>query len=143
MDNVIVRKLDTVSRCLDRVLENTPPSLEILLEDYTRQDVIVLNLERAVQACVDVGVHIFSDRNEPVPDSMGEVFLRLAQIGILDETTARALKGAVGFRNVAIHAYEEIDYAIVFSICTKHLDDFRAFARQILSALDRSQQKSE
>ena len=143
MDDVIVRKLDTVSRCLNRVRENTPPSQEVLLEDYTRQDVIVLNLERAVQACVDVGLHMFSDRNEPVPDSMGEVFLRLAQIGIIEETTARALKGAVGFRNVAVHAYQEIDYAIVFSICTRHLDDFRAFARQIMLALDRSLQKSE
>ena len=143
MDDVIVRKLDTVSRCLNRVRENTPPSQEVLLEDYTRQDVIVLNLERAVQACVDVGLHIFSGRNEPVPDSMGDVFLRLARLGIIDETTAQALKGAVGFRNVAVHAYQEIDYAIVYSICTKHLNDFRAFARQILSALDRSQQKSE
>jgi len=49
--------------------------------------------------------------------------------------TVDALKGAVGFRNVAVHAYDEIDYAIVFSICTKHLDDFRAFARQIMAAL--------
>jgi len=135
MDDVIVRKLDTVSRCLARVMEYTPPSLEILLEDYTRQDVIVLNLERAVQACVDVGLHIFSGRNEPVPDSMSEVFVQLARAGVLDEATARALKGAVGFRNVAVHAYQEIDYAILFSICTKHLDDFRAFARQIMAAL--------
>ena len=135
MDDVIVRKLDTVGRCLNRVRENTPPSQEVLLEDYTRQDVIVLNLERAVQACVDVGLHIFSGRNEPVPDSMGDVFLRLARLGIIDETTAQALKGAVGFRNVAVHAYQEIDYAIVYSICTKHLDDFRAFARQIMTAL--------
>ena len=143
MDDVIVRKLDTVSRCLIRVLENTPPSLEVLLEDYTRQDVIVLNLERAVQACVDVGLHIFSGRNEPVPDSMGDVFLRLARLGIIDEKTAQALKGTVGFRNVAVHAYQEIDYAIVYSICTKHLNDFRAFARQIMVALDSSQRESE
>ena len=137
MDDVIVRKLDTVSRCLNRVRENTPPSQEVLLEDYTRQDVIVLNLERAVQACVDVGLHIFSGRNEPVPDSMGDVFLRLARLGIIDETTAQALKGAVGFRNVAVHAYQEIDYAIVYSICTKHLDDFRSFIRQVLDAMEK------
>lgn len=138
MDNVIVRKLDTVSRCLTRVQENTPPSLAILLEDYTRQDVIVLNLERAVQACVDVGLHIFSVRNEPIPDSMGEVFVQLARLRVIDEATARALNGAVGFRNIAVHAYQDLDYAVVFSICTKHLDDFRAFARQIMSVLEKT-----
>jgi uncharacterized protein YutE (UPF0331/DUF86 family) len=136
MDDVVIRKLDTVNRCLARVIEYTPLSLEILLEDYTRQDVIVLNLERAVQACVDIGLHIFSGRNEQVPDSMGAVFVQLARLGVIDEVTAHALKGAVGFRNVSVHAYQEIDYAIVFSICTKHLDDFRAFARQIMAALE-------
>ena len=137
MDEVIIRKLDTVSRCLSRVIEHTPASLEILLEDYTRQDVIVLNLERAVQACVDIGLHFFSKRSEPVPDSMGEVFVQLGRIGIIDETTAVALKGAVGFRNVAVHAYTDIDYAVLFSICTRHLDDFRSFTRQILAAIEK------
>lgn len=135
MDDVVVRKLDTVNRCLARVTENTPPLLEILLEDYTRQDVIVLNLERAVQACVDIGLHIFSLRNEHVPDSMAQTFEGLHRMKIIDAQTAKSLKGAVGFRNVAVHAYQEIDYAVVFSICTRHLDDFRAFARQVLATL--------
>jgi len=138
MDDVVIRKLDTVSRCLSRVNEYTPASLEILLEDYTRQDVIVLNLERAVQACVDIGLHIFSRRSEPVPDSMGEVFVHLARIGIIDDATACALRGAVGFRNVAVHAYTEVDYAVLFSICTRHLDDFRSFARQILAEMEKA-----
>jgi uncharacterized protein YutE (UPF0331/DUF86 family) len=137
MDDVVIRKLDTVSRCLSRVIEHTPTSLEILLEDYTRQDVIVLNLERAVQACVDIGLHIFSKRSEPIPDSMGEVFVHLGRIGIIDKATAVSLKGAVGFRNVAVHAYTEIDYAVLFSICTRHLDDFRSFARQVLDAMEK------
>lgn len=135
MDDVIVRKLDTVNRCLARVMENTPASLEILLDDYNLQDVIVLNLERAVQACVDIGLHIFSLRNEQVPDSMAKTFDGLHRMKIIDAQTAKSLKGAVGFRNIAVHAYEEIDYAIVFSICTRHLDDFRSFARQVLSTV--------
>lgn len=137
MDDVVIRKLDTVARCLSRVAEYTPATLEILLEDYTRQDVIVLNLERAVQACVDIGLHIFSKRSEPVPDSMGDVFVHLARIGIIDAATASALKGAVGFTNVAVHAYTDINYAMLFSICTSHLDDFRSFTRQVLAAMEK------
>lgn len=135
MDDVVVRKLDTVSRCLVHVAENTPPSLEHLLDDYRIQDVIVLNLERAIQACVDIGLHIFSLRNERVPDSMSKTFDGLQRMKIIDANTAKSLKAAVGFRNIAVHAYQEIDYAIVYSICTKRLDDFRDFARQIMAAL--------
>jgi uncharacterized protein YutE (UPF0331/DUF86 family) len=36
-----------------------------------------------------------------------------------------------------VHAYTEIDYADLFSICTRHLDDFRSFARQILDAMEK------
>jgi uncharacterized protein YutE (UPF0331/DUF86 family) len=64
------------------------------------------------------------------------MFVQLARLGVIDEVTAHALRGAVGFRNVAVHAYQEIDYAVLFSICTKHLDDFRSFARQIMAALE-------
>lgn len=38
-------------------------------------------------------------------------------------------------RNTAVHAYQEIDWEIVFRIATDHLDDFRAFSRQILAAM--------
>jgi uncharacterized protein YutE (UPF0331/DUF86 family) len=41
------------------------------------------------------------------------------------------LKGAVGFRNIAVHNYRTIDWQIVFSIIHEHLDDFRQYAKAI------------
>jgi len=38
---------------------------------------------------------------------------------------------AVGFRNLAVHAYAALDWAITHRIATEHLDDFRAFAREV------------
>jgi uncharacterized protein YutE (UPF0331/DUF86 family) len=45
---------------------------------------------------------------------------------------------SVGFRNTAVHAYQEIDWNIVYCIITEHLDDFRDFAQQILTLTDAS-----
>jgi uncharacterized protein YutE (UPF0331/DUF86 family) len=42
------------------------------------------------------------------------------------------LKKAVGFRNIVVHNYQEIDWEIVFNICHHKLDDFRAFAQAIV-----------
>ena len=42
---------------------------------------------------------------------------------------AARLKKAVGFRNIAMHNYEAIDWFIVHSIVTHHLKDFVDFAR--------------
>ena len=45
------------------------------------------------------------------------------------------MKKAVGFRNIAVHNYQEIDWEIVFNICHHKLDDFRTFAQVIVPLL--------
>ena len=67
---------------------------------------------------------------------MAEAFDHLHDMDILDQELAQRLKGAVGFRNVAIHNYRSIDWQIVFAIIHEHLDDFRQFAASIVTALD-------
>ena len=133
--DVVLNKLESLRRCITRVQEKTPPSLDLLKENYDLQDIIVLNLERAVQTCVDIGLHLASDREMPVPDSMAETFKNLNRAGILDDRTAERMTKAVGFRNTAVHAYQEMDWEIVYRIITEHLDDFRAFSRQIMQAI--------
>ncbi len=54
MDQVILdQKLESVRRCIKRVEEKTPPHVSQLIEDQDIQDILVLNLTRAVQLCVD------------------------------------------------------------------------------------------
>ena len=55
------------------------------------------------------------------PDTMGQTFDILAQTGLLDATLASNLKKAVGFRNIAVHNYEAINWHIVHSIVTNVL----------------------
>jgi uncharacterized protein YutE (UPF0331/DUF86 family) len=42
-----------------------------------------------------------------------------------------AIRGSVGFRNLAVHQYEKIDWTIVPSICYKNVDDLKEFGRVI------------
>lgn len=66
---------------------------------------------------------------------MGQTFDRLADAGYIEAALAGRLKKAVGFRNIAVHNYEAIDWAIVHAICSRHLDDFTAFARSVAKGL--------
>ncbi|WP_026352917.1 type VII toxin-antitoxin system HepT family RNase toxin [Solimonas variicoloris] len=140
MDRLILeRKLDSLRRCLGRVRDRCPEDVAALTADVDAQDVLVLNLSRAVQICVDLAAHLLSSLDLPPPDTMGQAFERLRQAGLLDEDLALRLRKAVGFRNVAVHAYDAIDWAIVFSIATRHLGDFERFARVVVTcALDRA-----
>ena len=135
--DVLLNKLESLRRCVMRVQDKTPPSCDLLRENCDLQDIIVLNLERAVQISVDIGLHLISDLEVPTPDTMAGTFKSLNQAGLLDGLTAERMTKAVGFRNTAVHAYQDMDWEIVFRIITEHLDDFRDFSRQIMKAVDR------
>jgi len=134
--DVLMNKLESLRRCVQRVQDKAPVSSDLLKGDYDLQDIIVLNLERAVQTCVDIGLHIISDLEIPVPDTMSETFRSLNKAGYLDDLATERMTKAVGFRNTAVHAYQEMDWEIVFRIITEHLDDFRDFSRQIMRAIE-------
>ena len=76
MDKLIVeRKLDSLMRCLERIRSKTPEDVNELLHDLDLQDVLVLNLSRAVQICVDIAVHILSELKQPPPETMGKALI--------------------------------------------------------------------
>ena len=128
---ILAQKLESLRRCIQRVEEKTPSNVDQLIQDPDIQDILVLNLTRAVQLCVDIGSHVISESDEPAPSTMGDVFSTLERLDIIASTTCQALKKAVGFRNVAVHNYDVINWEIVFAICRKALVDFRQFAKEI------------
>jgi len=134
--DIVLNKLESLRRCLTRVHDKTPASSDLLIDDYDSQDIITLNLGRAVQLCVDIGLHIVSDLEVAVPDTMAQTFVVLEKANCLDSAVAERMIKAVGFRNTLVHAYQEIDWNIVYRIITKHLDDFRDFSRQVLAFID-------
>ena len=134
---VIEQKLESLRRCLQRVADKCPPDPETLGRDPDLQDIIVLNLSRAVQLCVDIGAHLIAGMEVPPPDTMGQTFDALAQAGVIHENLAMQLKKAVGFRNIAVHNYREIDWTIVHTIAGHHLGDFTEFAKTIATRLAR------
>lgn len=128
---IIAQKLESLRKCLIRIETKCPANVEVLIADLDIQDIITLNLSRAVQICVDIGAHMIAGMEIPPPDTMGQTFDILAQQGILDNLIAANLKKAVGFRNIAIHNYDKINWDIVHNIALYHLSDFDQFARVI------------
>jgi len=132
---VIEQKLESLRRCLRRVQEKCPDNALDLGRDADAQDIIALNLTRAVQLCVDIGAHLISSREVPAPDTMGATFDAIALAALIPDELAQRLKKAVGFRNIAVHNYEAINWDIVFAICKDHLADFRDFAAAVSALL--------
>lgn len=133
MDEILVtKKLESLARCIDRIEKKKPENLEILRNDLDAQDIIVVNLERAIQLCVDIAFVILAECGDAVPSTMAESFELLTKTPGLSAQTAQRMRNAVGFRNIAVHAYRQLEWAVVWSILNERLDDFRDFAREIL-----------
>ncbi len=133
---VIEQKLESLRRCLQRLEDKCPPAPEILAGDVDLQDIVALNLSRAVQISVDIGAHLIAGMNVPPPGTMGQTFDLLVQEGLLSNEIAANLKKAVGFRNIAVHNYERINWLIVHSTVKYHLGDFVQFAKMVTKKLD-------
>ena len=133
---VVEQKLESLRCCLQRIEDKCPAEADTLMTDYDLQDIVSLNLSRAVQLCVDIGAHLISGLDQAPPDTMGQTFDRLVQAGLLTESIAINLKKAVGFRNIAEHNYDAINWQIVYSIVKNHLVDFSTFERIVAMKLD-------
>jgi uncharacterized protein YutE (UPF0331/DUF86 family) len=133
---IVHEKVESLRRCLERIRHKRPDSAHALAHDLDAQDIVSLNLSRAVQLCVDIASHVLAGTDQPPPETMGQSFDRLADAGLIEESLAGRMKAAVGFRNIATHSYREIDWGIVHAIATEHLNDFEDFARALLRRTD-------
>ena len=68
---------------------------------------------------------------------MGQTFDFLAQQGVLGSELASGLKKSVGFRNIAVHNYDSINWLIVHSIVKNHLSEFSEFAKAVVKWLEK------
>lgn len=134
---VVEQKLESLRRCLLRIEAKCPADAATLAADIDLQDIVSLNLSRAVQISVDIGAHLIAGMEVSPPDTMGQTFDLLAQEGVLSNELASSLKKAVGFRNIAVHSYESINWAIVHSIVKYHLADFSEFAKIVATRLEK------
>jgi uncharacterized protein YutE (UPF0331/DUF86 family) len=128
-DNVVLNKTAAIERCIRRVLEEYRGFEEEFATNYTKQDSIILNLERLCQAAIDLAAHLVRVKKLGIPQDNRELFQLLEQNGLISEKLSRNLQSMVGFRNLAIHDYQELNLEIIQSIINNHLADFQAFSK--------------
>jgi len=128
-DDVIVNKAAIIERCVARVREVYAGNPTYLVEDITKQDSIVLNLQRACEASIDMAMYVVRTRKLGIPQDSREAFVLLESAGLLERALALRLKLMVGFRNVVVHDYAALNLEVVQSIVTQHLDEFLEFSR--------------
>ncbi len=123
-DDVLLNKGSVIERCLRRIREEFTACPD--LDDFTHLDALTLNIERACQAAIDMAMHLAAKRHLGIPQSSAEAFNLLTRAGLIDAKLALALRAMTGFRNIAIHQYEDLNLDIVKHIAQSCHRDFVA-----------------
>jgi len=128
--DVVLNKVATIQKCLKRIEEEYGEDFE---SNYTKQDSVILNLERASQATIDIATHIIRDKKLGLPNTSRELFVILDDSDMLSKEISIRMQAMVGFRNIAVHDYQNLNIEIVKSIVQNHLDDFEAYCEEVFT----------
>ena len=128
MDDIVVNKAAMIERCVRRIGEEYGGDDANLTGNLTKQDSIILNLQRACEAAIDLAMHLVRVHRLGVPQDSREGFDLLRDAGFIEAELADRLRAMVGFRNLAVHDYRALDLVIVRSIISNRLADFLGFS---------------
>lgn len=134
-DDVVLNKAATIERCLARVREEYDGHGQELTTDQRRQDALVLNLLRACETAIDLAMHAVRIRTLGAPQSSRDAFAMLVAAGILERALGDTLQRMVGFRNIAVHRYQDLDVDVLHAIVRRQLSDLEAFATAMVRTL--------
>lgn len=129
--DVVLAKIAAIDHCLGRIADVRGPRSATLLP-LEAEEIIELNLQRAVQAAIDLAAHIVSTEGYGLPESVAGTFALLEQHAVIDSGLADQLRRMVGFRNIAVHEYDTLDPAIVTRIVEERLGEDGAFCALVV-----------
>jgi len=129
---VVLRKISQIRQRLTRLKDKKDISVARLRSDPDTQDIVLHNLQLAIQGCVDIGSHIIADEGWGIAGSFSEIFYILQEKKVLGPVLTDKIIAMVGFRNLLVHEYETIRFDLVYDILQTHLSDIEEFLLAII-----------
>jgi uncharacterized protein YutE (UPF0331/DUF86 family) len=126
---VLAHKIAAVRDAVERIRAVLPAEPRVFAADRTAREVVVLNLFVALQECLDLASHWLADAGWDVPASFRDVYVELAERGVIDEDLAGRMASATGLRNLIAHRYAALDWLRVHEIASGDLADLLAFCQ--------------
>jgi len=130
IDDVLIGKSRSIAKCIKRIEEEYAgdPSN---LENITILDAITLNLQRACESSIDLAMSMVKRLGLGIPDRSRDSFDMLKGAGVIDPGLCENMKRMVGFRNIAVHQYQDLSTAVIENIIARNMRDFTEFVEAV------------
>ena len=125
--NSYCRKLELIDDCVRRLFEilQENPTLETYRNSWKDKDSAERNLQKTIEALIDIGKMLVSEKQLREPANNREVFLILEENNLFPSEFMALIDRMIGMRNIIVHSYDRIDDAVVYAVLRTNLDDIR------------------
>jgi uncharacterized protein YutE (UPF0331/DUF86 family) len=131
----LVAVLSRVTARLRILDEYAQQERDALLGDRVRLGDLKYTFQTAIEACIDAAHHVVADQGLGVPSSNADAFRLLGGAGIITAELAATMGASVGFRNVLVHGYAEVDDQKVVEHL-QHREALRRYVAAMTALLD-------
>jgi len=131
-DEVVLNKAETIEKCIKHIRDVYVACNKDLENNIVEQDSIILNIQRACEATIDLATRIVRVKQLGNPQSSCETFTLLDENKIITAELSRKLQAMVGFRNIAVHDYTSLNLDIVHAVIENNLNDLSEFSKQMI-----------
>jgi uncharacterized protein YutE (UPF0331/DUF86 family) len=125
--NVIENKISSTRKYLSILARYEKCSKEEIEDNIDIRGAVERYLYLAVQSTIDLAESMIAFNKLRKPTTMAESFHILHEVGIIPSDLLKRLVLMTGFRNAVAHAYEDLDYSIVFDVLHNGKQDIITF----------------
>ncbi len=103
-------------------------TLEEFLASPERYGATERFLQLAIEAINDMAAHLVADQDWGSFERSRDLVAVFHQRGLVDDALAERWRRMIGFRNLLVHEYLEIDRSRVYRVLQENLDDIAALS---------------
>ncbi len=134
--DIYTRKFDLIEDSLKKLSEirRENPTVDKYRNSWKDKDSAERNLQKVVEAIIDLGKMLIANKKLKEPSNNREVFQILEEETIFPSEFISLIDKMIGMRNIIVHSYDRIDDSIVYGVLKKNLTDIN----KLTSALKES-----
>jgi uncharacterized protein YutE (UPF0331/DUF86 family) len=127
------RKFELIDECVERLssIKKDNPSLKKYRTSWKDKDASERNLQKVIEAIIDIGKMVISEKKLREPGNNREVFLILEENKLFPSEFIPLMDRMIGMRNIIVHSYDIIDDGIVYGVLKKNLKDIKRLSSRL------------
>lgn len=133
MDDFIINKAEAIEKYWERIKEIYFINRDRFSSDNTRQDAVIMNIQRATWAAVKMAQHVVRKKNLGISKTVHDVFLLLMNANIISKNVVERFLILTDFRKIIGDDYLSVDVPLIQSIIENDLNTFLEFNKAVLT----------